>query len=341
MIRFYASEPHYLDHLAPIWLALDPDERGPFQVGPRLGAHARKRGIPGPLVRTGRPRPGPDLLVVASYRDLRQFRARPCVLVEHGAGQSYTDGHPSYSGGRERDNAVLFVVPNETVAAKNRHLYPDTPNAVVGSPRLDRWIGPDRPVAAPRSASPTVALSFHWDYSHGPPEGRWAFPHYAPALADLRDCPWHLIGHGHPRAWRTLRRYYEQLGIEPVEDFQEVLSRADLYVCDNSSTLFEFAATGRPVVVLNAPWYRRSVEHGLRFWACADVGLQVDESADLVATVQRALADQPGAADARQRVVMQTYPVLDGRASERAAAAIRRAAEEVRCRSRSAGARCG
>lgn len=332
MLTFYASEPHYLDHLVPIYAALESDERGLFHIGARLGSHSRHRGIPPTSIRIGRPRQPVGLIVVASYRDLRQFSGHPCILVEHGSGQSYGDRHPSYSGGRDRHNVVLFVVPNEAAALRNRAVYPDTPYVVAGSPRLDRWIGTRTPGRRQDGPAATVAVSFHWDYQHGSPEGRWAFPHFAPALGNLRDGPWHLIGHGHPRAWRTLRRYYDQLGIEPVEDFEKVLERADLYACDNSSTLFEFAATDRPVVVMNAPWYRREVEHGLRFWSCADVGLQVDEPGDLVATVARALTDPSEAAHSRQRVVMQTYPVLNGRSSERAAEAIRQVAEEVRCR---------
>ena len=60
-----------------------------------------------------------------------------------------------------------------------------------------------------------------------------------------------------------------------MRDFDEVMERSTLYICDNSSTLYEFASTGRPVVVLNAPWFRRDIEHGLRFWEHADVGVSV------------------------------------------------------------------
>ena len=59
-----------------------------------------------------------------------------------------------------------------------------------------------------------------------------------------------------PEPPREAIRFYEAHGIEYVPDFDDVLRRADVYACDNSSTLYEFASTGRPVVVLNAPWYR-------------------------------------------------------------------------------------
>jgi hypothetical protein len=58
-----------------------------------------------------------------------------------------------------------------------------------------------------------------------------------------------------------------------VASLREVQRRAAVYVCDNSSSMYEFAATGRPVVVLDLPegrikgiGYRRNINHGLRFW---------------------------------------------------------------------------
>ena len=88
---------------------------------------------------------------------------------------------------------------------------------------------------------------------------------------------WTVLGHGHPRILDQLMPVYEELGIEPAYTFEEVLDRASVYCCDNSSTLFEFASLDRPVVVLNPPWYRREVEHGLRFWEAATVGVQVGD----------------------------------------------------------------
>jgi UDP-N-acetylglucosamine:LPS N-acetylglucosamine transferase len=89
-----------------------------------------------------------------------------------------------------------------------------------------------------------------------------------------------------------LRPWYERKGIEVVSSFSEVLKRADLYACDNSSSLFEFAATGRPVMVLNPPFYRKTVHHGLRFWDAATVGISCDQPSEFNRTVTKALTDQ-------------------------------------------------
>jgi glycosyltransferase involved in cell wall biosynthesis len=275
-------------------------------------------------------------MVVASYGDLRRVAngLRPVALSEHGVGQTYGNQHPSYCGGvsAERRQVGLFLVPNAAAAEANRRVQPDAAIAVVGVPRLDRFV--TRP-AAPEPGSPLVALSFHWPCAVAP-ETRGAFPHYRAALPELAR-HFRLLGHGHPRVLDRLARGYQRLGIPVAADFEEVLARASLYVADNSSTLYEFAAAGRPVVVLNAPWFRRHVEHGLRFWRYADVGVQCDRPEDLVAAVRRALDDPPEQELRRRRAVDAVVPLRDGRSAARAADALRawlgwpaRAAEEAR-----------
>jgi hypothetical protein len=313
-----ASERHFVDHLAPVWLAVPDELRGRFLVADRtLVRHAAGRGITAlPATRTS------DALLVASYGDQKRGRrlgARSFVSMEHGAGQSYggdrrSARHGSYAGGADRDDTVLFLAPNEQAAARWRVAYPSTPVAVIGSPRVDSL-----PTREPGPV-PVVALGFHWPCAIAP-EARTAFPHFRTALPALAR-RFTLLGHGHPRFMGRLSSAYRSAGIEPVESFDDVLRRADLYVCDNSSTLFEFASTGRPVVVLNAPWYRRDVRHGLRFWDAATVGFQVDDPADLASTVERALGDPPEQRAERELVMSSVYARPEGGAARAAADAI-------------------
>ena len=271
--------------------------------------------------RPGQPQIGSGPCLVASYGDVKKARRvgyGRLVFLEHGIAQTYVGvRHGSYSGGPDRGDVALFLVPNEQAAAKWRSAYPAARVEIVGSPRLD-----DLPRGPRRSAPPTgkdavVAISFHWVCTVAP-ETQPAFSHYRLVLSRLAE-RFTVLGHAHPRFLDRIRHYYEHAGIEVVADFAEVCERADLYVCDNSSTLYEFAATARPVVVLNAPWYRRNVEHGLRFWEAAHVGLQVNEPADLVPTVERALTDPWP--DEREDALRIAYAYRTG-AAERAARAI-------------------
>lgn len=257
--------------------------------------------------------PDLDVTLVASYHDLVTARrsSSPIVLVQHGCGQSYSDNRPSYPGGDDNHGVGLFLTPNEHSAGRWRSAYPKARVEVVGSPRLDSL--PRR-----QPGPPTVAISWHWEGMHTP-EARSALAWYRGVLPELTRT-FTVIGHGHPRR-RDLDRLYSNLGIEYVRAFDEVCERADVYVCDNSSTLYEFAATGRPVVVLNAPWYRRDADHGLRFWEAAAVGVQVDDPADLVMAVARALDLRDDDVSAREAALDVVYTQREG-AAQRAADAI-------------------
>lgn len=326
---FFASERHYAEHLVPIWHQLAPAERGRFYASSLTAPRLAAEGIE-PLVAL--PRVGYRPVVVSAHSDYVRTGHRPVVYVEHGAGQRYnadpaSAGHPGYSGGRQRDRTVLFLCNSEPVADANRAVY-RAPAEVVGCPKLDRWHGPaaePRAIARGRAQS-TVAFSFHWDCSVAP-ESRTALPHYAAALRllvpALLASGHRVLGHGHPKAWARLRAMWVELGAEPVEDFAQVLDQADVYVADNTSTLYEFASTDRPVVVLNAPWYRRDVEHGLRFWQHANVGVQVDDGWWLPDAIGAALLDGPEQQAMRRAVVAEVYPLADGQAARRAADAIR------------------
>lgn len=261
LIDAYASKPHYLHHIQQIWTSVPAEHRGSLLTAPT---------------------PGGQLTLVASYADLKAVRkvGRPTILAEHGTGQSYlgtTNG--SYIGAPDRAGVAAVLVPGASQAARHLAAHPTIPAYVTGV----------RPAARPGPGDGTVAISFHWDCQIVP-ETRSALRWYRPALARLAAAV-PLIGHAHPRHMGQVARLYDRLGIEPVASFDEVCERADVYAVDNSSTLYEFAALDRPVVVLNAPWYRRDVHHGMRFWEHADMGVQVDDPRDLVDGVTSSYAD--------------------------------------------------
>jgi hypothetical protein len=329
VVDFYATQAHYFAHLLPIWRALPAESRGTFYVS----GHARSfaAAVDG---HKGAPR-GSGLTAVAAFGDLVIARQRgPVIFLEHGAGQTYDFGdgsrHPSYSGGEDRGGVVLFICPNYEAAARNAQVYPDTPAVAVGSPKLDQWHqrkarGELEPYDTSTGGGnrPTVAVSFHWD-CRLVPESRWAFPHYRRMLERslLQRSEFEVIGHGHPRA-RGLPEFWKSIGVEYIADFDEVLERAVVYVCDNSSTLFEFASVKGRVVVLNAPWYRRDVDHGLRFWDAAGIGLQCDNPADFFSAIVTSLAmSDAEVARITEPHLRRIYHVRDGTAASRGAHSI-------------------
>jgi CDP-glycerol:poly(glycerophosphate) glycerophosphotransferase len=245
----------------------------------------------------------PDTAIVAGYPDLTRARKAGYtrfIRMEHGIGQSYGTSHPHYPGGSGHQDVGLFLTPNEHSANRWRKAYPRARVEAVGSPRLDTLPSRElnynmlpkmfddmfkgKPVV-PQGHPPTVAISFHYDL-YLVPETRSALPWFAPALPELK-ARFNLIGHSHPRD--DLTYAYNKLGIEYVRDFDEVCRRADLYITDNSSTLYEFASTGRPVVVLNPPWYDRTKNYGLRFWEASVVGFESTTPASLVNEVSASL----------------------------------------------------
>jgi hypothetical protein len=293
-----AGERHFIDHLAPVWRALA--EGGHFMTIPGLVDHAHARGIDAIVLDDAAQGSGPT--IVASHGDLvrgRRLGRGPFALFQHGIGQSYGNGHPSYPGGWDNGDVELFLSPNDYATHHWAAVYPDAEAYTVGSPRLEQLPG--------RIGDPdgTVAVGFHWN-CHLVPETRTAFAAFRNALVPLARSR-HVLGHGHPRILDEISPYYRRAGIEVVDDFAEICRRADVYVCDNSSTLYEFAATDRPVVVLNAPWYRRTVNPGLRFWD-AIPGIQVDRPEDLAAGIDAALLDPPEQRTGRERALALVYP---------------------------------
>lgn len=314
MIDAFASEPHFAEHIAAIWAELPPQDRGLFMTqGPHTAAVTASHTIP-PSTRQRGIRP----VLVASSGDMAAMHkdGRPVAIMEHGAGQSYggrrsSSGLPSYAGGNHRP-ASLFLHPNSHAADRDRAVYPEARIEVVGSPILDTL--PERDA----SPGPVIAFGFHFEATIAP-ETRPAFVWIREELRRLAAAgTYQLLGHGHPRIIERLAPWYTRVGIEVVRDFREVCRRADLFVADNTSALFAFAATDRPVVVLNPPWYDRQVHHGLRFWEAAEVGVNVDAVAELGPAIERALADLPDDRDLRHLALSQVYAYRFGAAARAA-----------------------
>jgi len=317
VIDAFASLPHYAEHLLPVWEALPEGARGTFwKAGPYMADQPGSNLPNGRLRAVGAATPG-NLVMVASAGDTQQLPGRRFVLVEHGAGQTYEGIRSrSYSGSHGWDDAVLFLTPNETVAGRWRARYPAARAVAVGCPRLDFW-------HRNRAARPmTVAVTFHWD---NPllPETRWAFPHFKEGLQQLRDdCAalgYELIGHGHPRAWGMLSRWWGAFGITPAERWH-MIAGCEALIGDNTSALPEFASLGKPVVWMNSPKYRRDVHHGGRFWEWPAGQPQADGPGELRGALVRALYGE--GEESRRRMVRSIYCATDGHAAERAAAAI-------------------
>lgn len=312
-IAFVARRSHLVAHMAPVWLALPEEARGPFLAVDDGAERAAERwGIP--VTRTRSPqRIGVPLkdVVVAGYRDMLMVngKAERIALMQHGIGQSYGGRHDGAGdwigspGGLDRGMVSLFLHPGGRPASLDKARYPRARVEVVGSPRLDRLH------RKPRDGhDPTIAITTHWDPQflkgqHGwqaCPETHSALlcPHFGgwfgihDAIVELSK-RYHVIGHGHPGAHvgniTDAAPMWEGMGIEVVRDFDEVCRRADLLVADNTSVIYEFAATGRPVVLLDPPWYDRDVGHGLRFWSADHVGLHVSDPRTLTDTVTEAL----------------------------------------------------
>jgi hypothetical protein len=270
-VRIHAvtTQPQFLRHVRPIFEELPAELQGEVLTGAE-GHHPR----------VGR-FPPDDVFIVGGFGSIAACGDRAVVYVEHGAGQSYLGARSrhreSYPGGEHPPNVIAYVCPNERVA----RAWHGRPAIAVGCPALDgiesRALGAD-----------AVVFTFHWDAPLVCPEARSARPHYLAHLHEMvswvRDTTKgraYPLGHWHPRdrwaegIWRNLR-----VPTEPDPD--RALEQAALVIACNTSFAYEAAALGIPTVALNAPWYRRDVHHGLRFWDHPP-GLMVDDADELMA----------------------------------------------------------
>lgn len=320
---YAGSLPHFVSHLAPIYLALPDEIRGPFYAKGRAVPRARQLGID---VTEGLPRRLEGIVMVASYEDHRAVGPQPTILVNHGAGQRYSGDinaadHPAYSGGEGRERVALFLSPSEADAEICRR--GGARACAMGVPYLDRYhSGPQRE----RNSPPVVVISFHHD-AHTCNETRSSYGHYREHLIELSrrkdELPFTLMAHAHPRWGPYIERFWKRLGVPFIQEFDDVLGMADCYVIDNSSSGPEIASIGTPIVWTSAPWYRPWVNHGGRFWEWTEGIPHIDEPEQLLPAIGCALADLPPHRTARERMVRSVYGDLcDGQATRRAVDAV-------------------
>lgn len=279
MIDFWSTRRSYERHLRPVWDALPVEARGRWYDY------------------TDDPEGDATVIVAGAYRDLDWMRARypRLALVEHGIGQTYSDAihHPAYPGGIRGPYDLLLAPGPHVIDLAARATISVGCSAINGR---DHGIG----------GRTAMAVSFHWDCGVSPEAGS-GFWEYLPFLQDQAAQVGGLLVHAHPIIQDDV---FEQLvgkpGLVACPEFDQVLDEAAVYAVDNSSTLFEFAALDRPVVVLNPASYRRHVTHGKRFWEWAGVGLHVDHPSQLAVTLQCSLREDP-CAETRRAVTGVAY----------------------------------
>lgn len=318
----YFTFPHYFEHCAPILdearaQGIDVDiwtSRNEVEWANKMHpAHLHKY--------------KPDFWMVAGSVDYTKLpKDARVIYVEHGAGQTYAadtrgvEQAISYSNG-VLDKTELFLCPNVYVTHRRAKNHPDAISNLIGVPKLD-WLHAYATGWHAGVRDDVVAFAFHWDCPLVE-ETRSAWEHYRESMRHLalqlrrhRLIP---VATAHPRIAKRVRWHAERSGFEWWES-DDVLARAGVLCVDNSSIGYEFASLDRPTVWMNAPWYRRDVHHGLRFWE-AIPGQQVDGPDEIVEAVCDAFASDPYK---RVRDVVNAYvnPLRDGRAAERAVKSI-------------------
>lgn len=256
-VHAFARYEHFMAHLAPIWDELPHGLKGWKCLD------VSRQPMP--------PQSEPDDIVMIAGAD-DAFIDRRLVYVEHGAGQRYVNFESEKARkhyGIPSERVIAHIVPRQQMVDES-----PVPAFAAGAPICD---------GHPLFGEPdTVAISFHWNAHRVCPEATNALAHYINDLGRLvvqwRRQGLHVYGHHHPR-FPAMAHHWEALRV-PVISADEIRQRVNVLIADNTSLAYEMAYLGRNVVSLNAPWFRRDVEHGLRFWSHVP-GVAVDSPAEL------------------------------------------------------------
>ena len=284
---------------------------------------------------------------------LEHYRREAPEWVLFGNGYIYTDQLPAstrtavlYHGiGMKSDVYAPRLVQHDVRFVEGPHyvrklsaMYPGCNLVSVGyaktdplfwpqerRPRFDlagAGLDPSRPTIlyAPTHAPSSFALmsdDFPADF------GAWNVivkPHYLSFFSSTRRSHRRLM-----ELWSRAPNCY----VASLEEFDPVpfMNVSDLLISDASSVLFEFAATGKPVVLcdfLALPWYRRGIfSYRLRKRLDGSIDVYRDLAghaasyAGLRAAVADELAHPERHADARRRATEQLIGATDGRVAER------------------------
>lgn len=332
-IDFFARREHFVDHMLPVWQKLPKENRGEFYLHHSVVNYAIKCGLDYSeivqLIKSDKPDSlmievyGDNPLVCSAYGDMvNAYKYNPnrvYILMEHGVGLTFGN-NAGYAGGLGlRLAADCFLAPNEYIAKKTESVL-DTTQYVIGTPKLDKWAGNSFHYTMPEK--PTVCISFHWDGSHVAPEASNAASVFGTdhILSELQK-EFNMIAHCHPKARDTYRPLFEKNGIEFVENFNDVMECADIYVNDASSTMYEFLVTGKPVILMNAPHFRKFINYGIRFWDYTNIGYQVKNLTELRKAIQDTIRDPNKFIKQRIKAVEDLYPHI-GYSSQLAADSI-------------------
>jgi hypothetical protein len=245
-------------------------------------------------------------------------------MMEHGIGHTFgTPAHPDGKG--KRDYVSLFLPPNEYTKRKIQVVRPDVPCIPIGTPKMDQYVNRAEHVS---NEPPIVAIGFHHGDRRKGERGS-AFEHYKEILPELHK-RYRLLAYSHPLSEAVHRPIYEQHGIPYTSDFSTVMNTADICINDLSSALYEFLVTWRPVVVLDAPWFRKDVHWGIRFWDYSDIGINVWQPEDLPAAIDKTLLyHETICISERRKAIIDLYPYLGIAARQAAAVLVRYLAGEI------------
>lgn len=87
------------------------------------------------------------------------------ILMEHGVGITFD--HPSYAGGKGvRSQVDMFLAPNKYICDKTFSAYPNAEQAIIGTPKLDKWRNAFWQYRRPSGKKPVVAISFQIGRAH-------------------------------------------------------------------------------------------------------------------------------------------------------------------------------